>query len=100
MTTLTRLQDILMKDYPLKREALKPEAQLADLDIDSLGVMELLFRIEEEFGIDVPNDKQDLNTISDVVGYIDRLVAEQHGGDASSGMRPGDKAQSGAGRAA
>jgi acyl carrier protein len=72
------LQDILMKDYPLKREALTPQAQLADLDIDSLGVMELLFSIEDEFGLDVPNDKQDLKTIGDVVAYIDRLVAQQH----------------------
>jgi acyl carrier protein len=100
MTTLTRLQDILMKDYPLKCEALTPEAQLADLDIDSLGVMELLFSIEEEFGLDVPNDKQELKTIGDVAGYIDRLIAEQHGGDAASGMRAGPQAEAGTGRTA
>lgn len=79
MTTLSRLQNILMKDYPLKREELTPERQLADLDIDSLGVMELLFRIEDEFELDVPNDKQDLKTIADVVDYIDLLLLEQHG---------------------
>lgn len=77
MTTLPRLQDILIKNYPLKREELTPERQLIDLDIDSLGVMELLFAIEDEFGLDIPNDKQELRTLADVVDYIDRLLAQQ-----------------------
>jgi acyl carrier protein len=80
MTTLERLQDILTASYPLKREEVVPGAQLADLEIDSLGVMELLFSIEDAFQLSVPNVEQELNTVADVVGYIDRLLAEQHGG--------------------
>lgn len=79
MDTLTRLQDILIEDYPLKRETLTREAKLADLDIDSLGVMEMLFSIEDAFRLDVPHDKIELTTIGEVVDYIDRLIAEQHG---------------------
>ncbi|MDB5764614.1 MAG: phosphopantetheine-binding [Herminiimonas sp.] len=79
MTTLARLQTILINNYPLKREALAPDVLLADMEIDSLGVMELFFSIEDEFKLSVPNDKQDLKTIGDVVDYIDRLIAEQHG---------------------
>lgn len=79
MTTLARLQNILIKNYPLTREALMPEALLEDLEVDSLGVMELFFSIEDEFKLTVPNDRLDLKTIGDVVGYIDRLIAEQHG---------------------
>jgi acyl carrier protein len=82
MTTLERLQNILMKNYPLMREALMPEALLEDLEVDSLGVMELFFSIEDEFKLSVPNDRLDLKTIGDVVGYIDRLIAEQHDCDA------------------
>jgi acyl carrier protein len=85
MTTLARLQNILMKDYPLAREALVPQALLEQLEIDSLGVMELFFRIEDEFKLSVPNDRLDLKTISDVVDYIDRLIAEQHGVDSRMG---------------
>lgn len=95
MTTLARLQNILMKDYSLKREALTPDAQLADLDIDSLGVMELLFSVEDEFALDVPNDKQDLNTIGDVVDYIDRLIEQQHGQAAPEGMPSGAPIEAG-----
>lgn len=92
MTTLARLQTILINNYPLAREALTPDAMLENLDIDSLGVMELFFSIEDEFKLDVPHDKVDLKTIGDVVDYIDRLMAEQHGGstiaDAASGTAP------------
>jgi acyl carrier protein len=89
MTTLARLQTILMKNYPLEREALTPDASLENLDIDSLGVMELFFSIEDEFKISVPNDKVDIKTVGDVVTYIDRLVTEQHGQNAPAGAMPG-----------
>jgi acyl carrier protein len=85
MTTLARLQTILIKNYPLKREALTPEALLEELEIDSLGVTELFFSIEDEFKLSVPYDSVDLKTIGDVVGYIDRLVAEQHGSNTVAG---------------
>lgn len=82
MTTLARLQTILINNYPLEREALAPDVLLEQLDIDSLGVMELFFSIEDEFKLNVPNDKTDLKTIGDVVDYIDQLMAEQHGHNA------------------
>lgn len=77
MTTLDRLQTLLLKHYPLQREDLTPQARLEDLEIDSLGVMELFFSIEDEFHIKVPNDQVSLQTVGDVVAYIDKLVAEQ-----------------------
>jgi acyl carrier protein len=78
MTTLERLQEILLKNYPLAREALTADALLENLEIDSLGVMELFFSIEDEFKLNVPNEKVDLKTLGDVVDYIDHLSAQQH----------------------
>lgn len=89
MTTLSRLQTILINNYPLQREALTRDALLENLDIDSLGVMELFFSIEDEFKLDVPNDKVDLKTLGDVADYIDRLIAEQHGDTRVAGAVPG-----------
>jgi acyl carrier protein len=88
MSTLERLQTILINSYPLQPEALAPEARLEQLEIDSLGVMELFFSIEDEFKLTVPNEQQNLATIGDVVAYIDRLIAEQHGVDTASGAAP------------
>ncbi|MES2354436.1 MAG: phosphopantetheine-binding protein [Pseudomonadota bacterium] len=77
MTTFERLQNILIADYPLTREALTLDALLENLDIDSLGLVELMFSIEKEFNIIVPNDRVELKMIGDVVHYINQLVAEQ-----------------------
>jgi acyl carrier protein len=77
-TTLPRLSALLVKDYKLDPAALDPDAPLADLGIDSLGVAELMFNIEDEFRVTIPGDPVALRTIGDVVAYIDNLVATQH----------------------
>ena len=79
MTTLERLCAILVRDYKLAPEALVPDAPLESLGIDSLGVAELLFNVEDEFGITLPPEPVQLPTIGDVVDYIDRLVIAQRG---------------------
>jgi acyl carrier protein len=53
-TTFDRLCAILMKDYKLEAGQLTPEAPLEALGIDSLGVADLLFNIEDAFGISLP----------------------------------------------
>jgi acyl carrier protein len=79
MTTLERLQKIMIKDHELKPEDLKAHAALEDLGLDSMSVIDLLFSIEDEFNIKVSREPAELKTIQDVVDYIDRLVAEQQG---------------------
>ena len=59
-----------------------PEATLADLGIDSLGLVEAIFAIEESFDISVPfnaNDPQggafDISTVASVIAAVEGLVA-------------------------
>ncbi len=77
MTTFERLQKILFDQYKLPRERVTLDARLEDLEIDSLGLMELLFKIEDEFLIDIPETPLQLSTVGDVTAYIDTLIAEQ-----------------------
>lgn len=77
MNTYDRLAHILTGEYNLLTEKLLPEARLEDLGVDSLGVMELLFKIEDEFGIRVPTDQTELATVGDLVNYVDSLIASQ-----------------------
>ena len=84
-TTFERLRAILVKDYQIAPEAITPEAALASLGIDSLGVAELLFNIEDEFKISLPPEPVDLPTIDAVVRYIDALVTAQRSTPAPSG---------------
>lgn len=86
--TFERLSAILAKDYQLAPEALTPDAPLEGLGIDSLGVAELLFNIEDEFRVTLPPEPVPLQTLGDVVDFIDGLVAAQHGGAAPVPLAP------------
>jgi len=90
MTTLQTLQAILRKNFDLEPEVLQPDARLEDLEIDSLAIIEVLFAVEDEFGITVPSEpaaqQGSLKTVGDLVAYVDKLVAEQH--PAAAGQAP------------
>jgi acyl carrier protein len=79
-TTIDRLRVLLVKDYKLDPATLLPDAPLDALGIDSLGVAELMFNIEDEFKVTIPGEPVALKTVGDVVGYIDNLVATQQAG--------------------
>jgi len=72
-TTFDRLCAILARDYPLQPEQLTPDAPLEALGIDSLGVAELLFNVEDAFGISLPPEPVALQTLGDVARFIDSL---------------------------
>jgi acyl carrier protein len=76
MSTLDTLVDILTRDYCVAREQIVPEATLETLGLDSLSVLELMFKIEDRYKVKITDDTPtDLLTVSDVVRYIDSLIA-------------------------
>ena len=79
MTTIERLQALLARDFELQPAALEPAATLESLDIDSLRMIEILFSVEEAFGISVTAEPAEIRervlTLGDLAGYIDELVA-------------------------
>lgn len=87
-TTYERLRAILVKGYKLSPKQITLDAQLEALGIDSLGLAEMLFNIEDEFHITLPHEPVALPTIGDVVTFIDGLVAAQVGTTASPGAEP------------
>jgi acyl carrier protein len=94
MSTLETLQDILVRDYGLTRDRLSPDAPLEALGMDSLSLLELMFKIEDGFHVKIPGDPPSgLRTVQDVVVYIDGLIADRSaaaGADATAGgAKPG-----------
>lgn len=75
--TFERLSVILHKDYAITPEQLNMNSALDGLGIDSLGLVELLFTVEEVFGLRLPSEPVPLQNVGDVVRYIDQLRAEQ-----------------------
>jgi acyl carrier protein len=81
MNTLETLTDILSRDYGVSPAAVTPEATLATLALDSLSVLELMFKIEDHYGLKITDDTPtDLVTIGDVVRFVDGLLARQAAG--------------------
>jgi acyl carrier protein len=76
-STFERLNAVLMKDYKLPPDRLTLDAPLESLGIDSLGTVELLWNIEDEFHIKLPPDPVELPTLGDVVRYVDELIVRQ-----------------------
>ncbi len=74
MNTLDRLTKILLKTYTVDPAALTPDRRLDELGVDSLGVGLLLFDLEDEFQIKLSRDPGPLQTLGDVVSYIDEVV--------------------------
>ncbi|MGB6602860.1 MAG: phosphopantetheine-binding protein [Steroidobacteraceae bacterium] len=78
MSTLEALQSILIKEFKLTPDRLASEATLADLGIDSLDLVDLIFKIEDRFGLQITDDvPRSLATLGDVAAYVDELLANQ-----------------------
>ena len=81
-TTFEHLRTILVRDYKIDPAVVTLDAELEALGIDSLGVAELLFNVEDEFHITLSPDAVQLMTLGDVVHFIDQLIAVQHASNA------------------
>ena len=79
-----RVINIIAEQAVLEPSDVTMDNTLDDLGIDSLGLVESIFAIEEEFDISIPfnaNEPQesdfDISTVSSIVAGIEKLVAEQ-----------------------
>jgi len=50
------------------------EARLPELGIDSLHALDLLFRFEEEFSINIPLEDFRATTVAEAVAFLDDLL--------------------------
>lgn len=87
MTTLQRLQDLLVKRFDLERKDLDPAASLQKLGLDSMGTIDLMFQVEDEFGVTFPRDANAPKTVQDVVDCIECLLADPAAADPDRGPR-------------
>lgn len=88
MTTLERLSRILVQRYKLDPARLTPEQPLGSLGIDSLGMVEILFFIEEEFDVHLPSEGIAFGTLGEAAGYVDQLIATQRAAPAPPPAQP------------
>ncbi len=80
-----RIIAIIAEQAVLEPADVKMDATLEDLGIDSLGLVESIFAIEEAFDIQVPFNANepdqsdfDISSVAAIVAAVEALVAEQH----------------------
>jgi acyl carrier protein len=73
----SRVIDCVVKTQHLEPARVRAESTFQELEIDSLAGINILFSIEEEFNITVPDDAgQRARTVQDLIDGV-RLLLEQ-----------------------
>ena len=76
MTTLAELTDLAAKQFGREPEAIDADAPVSQLGIDSLGFLELMFELEDHFGVSIPqDDAAAVKTLRELAALIDSLIA-------------------------
>ena len=73
----SKVKAIIVDKLGVEESQVTPEASFtADLNADSLDTVELIMEFEKEFGISIPDeDPTKINTVQDVIAYIEKLQA-------------------------
>lgn len=72
-TAYERVKRVLVEEMSVDEDRIAPDASLAELAMDSLEFVDLVLELEEEFGIEVPDDDfRKLRTIQDIADYAKR----------------------------
>ena len=79
MSTEQIIFDIIAKTCSIERDRITLESTLKDLDVHSLDAVQVLFEIEDRWGISVPEreDQYSAGTVRELIEGVDRLVAEK-----------------------
>jgi len=73
METFEKVKEIVVEQLGVEADTVAPEsAFIADLEADSLDIVEFMMALEEEFDIEIPDeDAEKIVTVGDAVKYID-----------------------------
>ncbi len=79
MTVPEKVKNIIAEQLGVKPEEVTPEAKfIDDLGADSLDTVELVMALEEEFGIEIPDEEAEkLVTVGDAVKYIGEKAGQK-----------------------
>lgn len=74
----SRICDVIAKDARIDRALITPEATLEDLKIASVDLVQIVFALEVEFDITIPEDALglDAKNVGEVVTAVRRIVEE------------------------
>eukprot|EP00521_Asterionellopsis_glacialis_P001829 CAMPEP_0195259332 /NCGR_PEP_ID=MMETSP0706-20130129/7896_1 /TAXON_ID=33640 /ORGANISM="Asterionellopsis glacialis, Strain CCMP134" /LENGTH=140 /DNA_ID=CAMNT_0040312801 /DNA_START=77 /DNA_END=497 /DNA_ORIENTATION=- len=93
MSTQDKVIAIIAEQAVLEPSDVALDSTLEDLGIDSLGLVESIFAIEEEFDITIPfnaNEPEksefDISNVAAIIAGIEKLIAENDRGSVRRGL--------------
>jgi acyl carrier protein len=74
-----KVKEIICEQLGVSEEEVTPEASfIEDLGADSLDIVELVMALEEEFGLEIPDeDAEKITRVKEAVDYIDKHGAKK-----------------------
>ncbi len=79
MSVQEKVRGIIAEQLGVKPEEVTPQASfIDDLGADSLDTVELVMALEEEFGIEIPDEEAEkLVTVGDAMKYIEEKSGQK-----------------------
>jgi acyl carrier protein len=79
MAVQDKVKSIIAEQLGVKAEEVVPEASfIDDLGADSLDTVELVMALEEEFGIEIPDeDAEKITTVGEAIKYIEEKTVNK-----------------------
>lgn len=77
MTTFEKIRDIIASTLEIDDvESITMETSIMnDLEADSLDAVEIMMAIEDEFGVEIPDeDAENFRNIGDIVNYVEQKI--------------------------
>ena len=73
-----KVASIIASVKSLAPEAIKPESSLEKLGMDSLDKINMLFELEGEFNIDIPDEEaRSIMTVSEIVERLEKQIGKR-----------------------
>ena len=74
MSTFDKIKEVIIDKLGVDEAAITEEAHFVnDLGADSLDTVELIMQLEEEFGLEIPDESAEkMTTVQSAVDYIEK----------------------------
>lgn len=72
--TASKITSIIAEKLHVDAATINPQATLQDLGADSLDMVDIVMKVEEQFGIEINDeDAEKLHTVQDFINYVHDL---------------------------
>ena len=73
MDTFERIRELLAEQLDIDEDKITMDSDiLEDFEADSLDVVDMVMNLEDEFGVEVPDEQiENFHTVGDVVRYVE-----------------------------